>query len=212
MDQIDDVRPLASRTKTQTMTGIGLFVAIALILNLSRLQVPAPYAPFLIYEIWEIPIVACLLIYGLGASIIASLINTGVLLLVNPGSLGAGPIYNLIAVIVTLISISAGNKLLSRMHAGSAPIVVATTALAAALRALVLTFVNFVLLPFPPPLGFSIPLTGVTGVIAILPLIAFFNATIVLYTVPFGYAVVRAVSSRFRFRLAYPLTSSSLSK
>ncbi len=56
-------------------------------------------------------------------------------------------------------------------------------------RSVAMMAFNFLLLPLPPPIGFSDP---TQAVIPILPLIAFFNATVVLYSVPFAYVVVRA--------------------
>ena len=86
---------------------------------------------------------------------------------------------------------------------------VVATGLAMLVRAVVMSYVNYFLLPFSPPLGFSTP---DTYVITIIPLIVFFNATLALYTVPLGYAGVRAATQRLHFKLAYPLSSSNLKK
>ncbi len=205
MSQAGEIREVKGRSRTQTITGIGLFAALALVLNLAHIQVPAPYLGFLIYEIWEIPIVVCLFLYGLRASLVASAINTIGLILVNPGGLPTGPIYNLIAVTVTLVAIILGHRLSSSGLRISFEILIAT-GLAIIVRTAVMSIVNYVLLPFPAPLGFQIPQNLVVG---FLPAIAFFNATLALYTVPLGYAGVRAISRRLPFRLAYPLSSRS---
>ena len=147
MGQTDEVRQTTTRSKTQMMTGIALFSALALVLNLAHVQVPAPYLPFLIYEIWEIPIVACLLIFGLSASLVASLINSLVLILVNPGALAAGPLYNLIAVAVTLFAISLGHRFSSGMKVSLSVEIAFSTGLAILVRATVMSVVNYVLLP-----------------------------------------------------------------
>jgi riboflavin transporter FmnP len=204
MVQADAVREIRGRSRSQTLAGIGLFAALALVLNLSHIQVPAPYLQFLIYEIWEIPIVVCLLIFGFYASFAASLINAFVLILVNPGFLASGPIYNLIAVTVTLLAIIGGHEISSRARLNLPLEVVIATAMAMIVRTAVMTAVNYSLLPFPAPLGFSTP---DSAVIPLLPLIAFFNATLALYTVPLGYAGARAVTPRLHFRMAYPLSS-----
>ena len=205
MSQAGEIREVKGRSRTQTITGIGLFAALALVLNLAHIQVPAPYLGFLIYEIWEIPIVVCLFLYGLRASLVASAINTIGLILVNPGGLPTGPIYNLIAVTVTLVAIILGHRLSSSGLRISFEILIAT-GLAIIVRTAVMSIVNYILLPFPTPLGFQIPQNLVVG---FLPAIAFFNATLALYTVPLGYAGVRAISRRLPFRLAYPLSSRS---
>ena len=209
MGQTDEVRQITTRSKTQTMTGIALFSALALVLNLAHVQVPAPYLNFLIYEIWEIPIVACLLIFGLYASIIASTINTIVLILVNQGGLPAGPLYNLIAVTVTLVAIVLGRKISSAMKVSISVEIALATGFAIIARTAIMSVVNYVLLPFPPPLGFSFP---DPSVVPILPLIAFFNATLALYTVPLGYASVKAITKRIHFKMAYPLPESVVKK
>ena len=182
------------------MTGIALFSSIAIILNYSHLQFPAPYAPFLIYEVWEIPIISALLILGLYPSLIVAVVNTGVLLLINPGALGSGPIYNFIAVVVTLFAVSAARGLSRKLKMGQNTSIGLATSFAVMARAPALALVNFVLLPFPPPLGYSIP---ESAAVLYLPVIAMFNATLLLYTVPFAFGVVKAVSSRFRGRGLY---------
>ncbi|HYB04629.1 MAG TPA: hypothetical protein VED17_09205 [Nitrososphaerales archaeon] len=207
MVQAGAVREIRGRSRSQTIAGVGLFAALALVLNIAHIQLQAPYLSFLIYEFWEIPIVVCLFIFGFYASLAASAINAIVLILVNPGALSLGPLYNLIAVVVTLLAILGGHKLSTRAKFRIPIEVAVATALAMLVRVVVMSYVNYVLLPFPPPLGFSTP---DTYVVTILPLIAFFNATLVLYTVPLGYAGVRAPGQRLHFKLAYPLFSSNL--
>ena len=204
MSQTGEVREIRNRSRTQTIAGTALFAALAIILNLLHIQVPAPYLTYLIYEIWEIPIVICLMIFGLYASLTASLINAIVLILVNPGALASGPIYNLIAVAVTLIAVVLGHRIGSGVKLGLSIEVALSTGLAMLVRTAVMSVVNYALLPYPPPLGFSTP---DSAVILVLPLIAFFNATLALYTVPLGYAGVRAISNRVHFKMAYPISN-----
>ncbi len=207
MSQAGEVQEIRGRSRSQTITGVALFAALALVLNLSHIQVPAPYAPFLIYEFWEVPIIVCLFIFGFYASLAASTINTIVLLLVNPGSLASGPIYNLIAVTVTLLAIILGHRFSSGAKLKISLEILVSTVLAIILRTAVMIFVNYSLLPFPPPLGFDL---GHSADLVALPAIAFFNATLALYTVPLGFAGLRAVSKRLHFRLAYPVSSTRL--
>jgi len=56
-----------------------------------------------------------------------------------------------------------------------------------------MTFVNWTFLPYPPPIGFSIPAEALP---VILPSIAFFNATLTLYTIPLGYIFAKAIKGR----------------
>lgn len=203
MDQSENVerRPVVSRTRR--LTGIALFTAVAVILNLTPLKFPAPYAPFLFYELWEIPIVAVLLIYGVYSAFTVSLVNTIILLLVFPGALPTGPLYNFIAIIVTLAAVSAGHRLARAGGFRLGRLVSVATGLAMLVRASVMVAVNFILLPMPAPLGYQIPQLAT---LPLLPLIAFFNATVVLYSVPAGYAVIKAVSTRFQTKMEYQIS------
>jgi riboflavin transporter FmnP len=207
MVQADAVREIRGRSRSQTIAGIGLFAALALVLNIAHIQVPAPYLSFLIYEFWEIPIVVCLFIFGFYASLAASTINAVVLILVNPGALSLGPLYNLIAVIVTLLAIHVGHKFSTRAKLRISIEVAVTTGLAMIIRAVVMSYVNYFLLPFSPPLGFSTP---DTYVVTIIPLIVFFNATLALYTVPLGYAGVTAAAQRLHFQLEEVIRESKI--
>jgi riboflavin transporter FmnP len=69
-----------------------VFAALTVFLNISPIKIPAPYAPFLIYQLWEIPIVTVSLLYGFQMGISVSIINTLILLLIYPGALPTGPI------------------------------------------------------------------------------------------------------------------------
>lgn len=171
-----------------------IFSALTIVLNLSPFKVPAPYAPFLIYEIWEIPIVTVALIYGFSDGAIVSVINTIMLLIVFPGALPTGPLYNLVAVLSMLIGLVAPLRFSKKVKFAGESILLALSTLAGvAVRVIVMTLVNGAFVPYPPPVGFGIPF-GV--LVTILPLIAFFNATITLYTIPLGYALAKAVRKR----------------
>ncbi|MBS7630514.1 hypothetical protein KEJ47_02885 [Candidatus Bathyarchaeota archaeon] len=179
---------------TKNISIIIVFTALTVVLNLSPFKIPAPYAPFLIYQIWEIPIVAVTLLYCFKTGIIISFVNTLVLLIVFPGALPTGPFYNLAAVLSMLFGIVSAVKLSSKSNRSSGlRELTASTGLGLALRVTAMTLINGTLLPYPPPLGFGIPFEIVT---AYLPLIALFNATITLYTIPVGYALAKAVKKR----------------
>ena len=109
-EPINNMRQPPLRSRTQKLTGVALFAAIAIILNF-LIKIPAPYAPFLFYEVWEVPLVAVLLLFGIYVAVSVSLINTVALLLVFPGALPTGPFYNLAAVLVTLAAVVVGHSL-----------------------------------------------------------------------------------------------------
>jgi len=174
---------------------IIVFTALAAFLNMSPIKIPAPYAPFLIYQVWEIPIVAASLLFGLTVGVAVTVINTLILFVVFPGVLPTGPVYNMVAVLAMLMGVWAGREVVKMLHNGTEGVVsvVLATTLGIVIRVLVMTAVNWGCLPLPPPIGFSYP---VEVVIPLLPVIGFFNATIALYTVPVAYVLVKSIISR----------------
>jgi riboflavin transporter FmnP len=172
-----------------------VFAALTVFLNISPIKIPAPYAPFLIYQLWEIPIVTVSILYGFQMGVSVSIINTLILLLIYPGALPTGPIYNFIAVLSMLSGIYIVKKLyLTFIKINNEKISnIASTILGIIMRVIIMTILNWIVLPFPPPIGFSLPL-DIT--IAYLPLIGFFNATLALYTIPLGLMLAKAVNDR----------------
>jgi riboflavin transporter FmnP len=175
---------------------IAVFAALAFILNMSPLKIPAPYAPFLIYQVWEVPIVTATMLFSLQIGVIISILNTIILLLAFPGALPTGPIYNLIAVLATLLGIFLVDKILVQRMNISNPIpkYTAYSIVGSLLRVFVMTVVNYVFLPYPPPFGFSMPIDVVVGY---LPLIGFFNATLALYTVFIGAIIAKFAEEQY---------------
>jgi len=178
---------------SRTLASVAVFAALTVVLNLSPAKVPAPYMPFLFYQIWEIPIVAAFLFSGPFAGVIIAVVNTLVLLGLFPGALPTGPLYNLAAVLGMLLGIYFSHKLLRQAFGkqSEAMLTTSSTALGIVLRVAIMTVVNYSLLRFPPPVGYSMP-EG--AIILTLPLIGLFNATLALYTIPLGYVLARAAS------------------
>ena len=75
------------------------------------------------------------------------------------------------------------------------------TGLGALFRVVVMTLVNWVFVRYPPPIGFSMT---EEAILAILPFVAFFNATLALYTVPIGYMLAGAISSGIKIGMWKP--------
>lgn len=176
----------------KTVAVITTFAALTIALNLSPIKIPAPYAPYLIYQIWEIPIVAALLLYGVIVGTAIAIINTAVLFAVFPGMLPTGPLYNLVAVMSTLFGIIIAEKFAAKKlqeHGETLSSSLSTT-FGIIFRVAIMTFVNWAFLRFPPPIGFGMP---EEAILIALPLIATFNATLALYTVPLGYVIAKAV-------------------
>jgi riboflavin transporter FmnP len=187
--------------RSRAITAVAIFAALAIALHVSPLKIPAPYAPFLIYELWEVPIVAAFLLYGLRLGVAVAGINFLSLMVVFPGQLQAGPIYNLIAILSMMLGVLLAYRIiaLNQRFRVSWSFGLAVI-LGPSVRVLVMTVVNATMLQFPPPIGFSIPLSALT---AMLPLIALFNASVALYTIPLARVVAVAVSSATRIPVKY---------
>jgi riboflavin transporter FmnP len=170
------------------------FTALTIGLNLSPIKIPAPYAPFLIYQVWEIPIVAAFLLYGISVGILIAVVNTLVLLAIFPGALLTGPLYNLAAIFSMILGMFLGISLAktigwnSRKH--RLRLASIATLFGVIFRVGIMSVVNWAFLRFPPPVGFSLT---EEAILLSLPLIAFFNATLALYTIPLGYAIAETI-------------------
>ncbi len=187
--------------RSKRLSIIGLFVALVIVLNLT-LKIPAPYAGFLTYEIWEIPIVTAFLLFGFSIAIPVALLNF-LTLSMFPGAILAGPLYNLIA----LLSMLAGVALAQRMRSSSNSRIVIPTVFGILSRVLVMIPVNAILLQFSPPLGFGLHFAAVA---TLLPAIALFNGTVALYTIPIALIVASKSSQRLsRMVLVAESTRSS---
>jgi len=109
---------------------------------------------------------------------------------VYPGDLPTGPFYNLAAVLSTLLGIYIIQRFANYFSKRQELIVILSTAIGCVLRVGVMSFVNWTFLRYPYPVGYSLP---AEAIVAMLPLIGLFNATLVLYTIPLGYVISRAV-------------------
>jgi riboflavin transporter FmnP len=194
--------------KTAALAVIIVFAALTVVLNpaLSGIGVPAPYLPYLVYQIWEIPIVAVFLLYGARYGVAISVVNAFVLLaiFIGPGGLPAAPFYNLFAILAMMLGVYAPHKIAAfakrNTTANSNPAfgvktIAASTALGITLRVVIMTVVNYIVLRYTYPIGYGMPQNIILGS---LPLIALFNATLALYTIPLGHGVAQAVRKNLR--------------
>ncbi len=181
----------------------ALLTALAVILNLT-ISFPAPYATFLTYEIWEVPIVLALLILGVRSGVTVAVLNSVVLELVKPGALPTGPVYNFAAIVAMFVGILAAQRVAKRRRWGVATLIAATTSLGVLARTSIMTVVNAIILPLPYPIGFGSFGVTVSQLPALLPLIGLFNFTVALYTIPLAYTLQRAIATRYRLTSIYP--------
>ena len=190
-------KPLLDR---RSLTASILFSTIALVLHppFLPLAIPAPYAPFLFYTIWEIPLYICLFLFGPTTAIISGIINFISLLVFFPGQLISGPIYNLIAIFgsytgVVLIKrrkfVEDTNNTKNDILSFNMLFIIASPMI---FRTVIMTVVYFIALPMPPPIGFSIPMEVMPTT---LGLIAIFNSTTIMYSIPIAYWITKAATS-----------------
>ena len=178
---------------TKTLAAIVVFAALAIALNLSPIKIPAPYAPYLIYQIWEIPIVTAFLLFGAVVGILIAVVNTVALFAFFPGALPTGPMYNLAAVLSMLLGIGL-TRIVLKKHLAAHETVVAGfyTTSGIVFRTIFMDIVNYSLLRFPSPIGYGFE---EPAILASLPLVTIFNLTLALYTVPIGYSLARILES-----------------
>jgi riboflavin transporter FmnP len=196
------------QTKALTLTII--FAVLTIILNpeISKIQLPAPYAPFLIYQIWEIPIVAALLLLSFKSSIAIAGLNAVVLFALFQGASPLGPFYNLIAILAMLLGIFLAHVLFVKRRPVadqptsastwqySAKLAAVYTVFGAAFRTVVMGVFNYFTLQYPPPVGYALAQPVVVSYY--VPASCIFNATLALYTIPLGYFIAVVIKRNLR--------------
>jgi riboflavin transporter FmnP len=185
-------------TKKLTLTLVFAALTVALNPEITKIAFPAPYAPFLIYNVWEIPIVAAFLIVDLKSALAIAGLNAVVLFAFFQGVSPLGPVYNLLAIISMLAGLYVARLVFSKKLAVKNDAFKYTAKMAAVYiafgvlsRTAVMTVVNYVTLPYPLPIGFGIQ--GPLLVDYYVPATSFFNATLALYTILFAYVIAGRV-------------------
>jgi riboflavin transporter FmnP len=191
---------------TKKLALIIIFTALAL--SLSQITIPAPYAPFLYYQIWEIPIMVAFILISPVAGIAIAIMNTLCLFAIFPGNLPTGPAYNLAAILSMQVGIFVTEiilkKITNKQKEKAANVqystkwVTVSTIMGITTRILFMTVLLYFAIPQQSPIGFgfSQELT-----VSLLPAEAFFNATIALYTIPIGYLIANTVKRYVRLNL-----------
>jgi riboflavin transporter FmnP len=179
---------------SKTLAIIAVFSALSIILTLSPLKFAFPLLPFLKYQFWEVAIVIAFLLYGGKVGISISAINTLVLFAFFPGDLPSGPIYNFIAVLSMLAGISIVQRVAGTRFSRGRELILTTlsTGVGVVTRVVAMSIVNWIVLPLSNPFGYNIAPEALPELVA---LVAFFNATIVLYTIPLSYFIAKAVAA-----------------
>jgi riboflavin transporter FmnP len=191
---------------TKTLAFIIVFTALTIAINIAGPKIPAPYAPFLLYQLWEIPIVFAFLALGVVAGLTIAGINTVILLVYYPGPILFGPLYNLFAILAMVLGIFIPYLIATRRCKENLPtflrqhakmIIISATGLGILFRVAITSFTNYFLLQQPAPVGLSYP---PEAAFAFLPLSVLFNATVALYTIPIAIAITIAVTSMIKLK------------
>jgi riboflavin transporter FmnP len=189
-------------TKKLSLTIVFAALTIALNPAFTYIALNAPFAPGLIYQIWEIPIVVAFLIITPFAGLAISLLNTAVLFIVFPGALPTGPAYNLAASLSMQVGIFAALTIGRRVYCSKNPDtdtlfrgkwIVASTAMGMLTRVAFMSVLLYFALPQPAPIGYASFGFDQRATILYLPFAAIFNATLALYTIPIGFIIAQRV-------------------
>jgi riboflavin transporter FmnP len=196
-----------TKSSTKTLALIIIFTALAVALNVYGPKIPYPFAPYLFFQLWEIPIVVAFLLIGPKSGVIVTVINTLILFFVFQGDLPSGPLYNLAAVLSMMVGVYLPYRIATRgcktenmstyLRTHLITITLLVTALGATTRVLSMTVINYFALQQPFPIGFSLPQPAV---LVFLPFGALFNAIIAAYTIPIAVAITVAVASRIKLQ------------
>jgi len=190
---------------TRAISLIIIFTALAVALNVYGPKIPYPFAPYLFFQLWEIPIVVAFLFIGPKSGITVSIINTLILFAVFPGELPTGPLYNLAAVLSMMLGIYLPYRLATRgcknenlidyLRKHLVALTISATTMGAIMRVLLMTVVNYFALQQTFPIGFELE---PPAVLAFLPFGALFNAIIAVYTIPIAITITVAIASRIK--------------
>ena len=178
------------------------FATITIVLNpaISGVGVPFPPLPSLIYNIWEIAIIAAFLLMGFKSGISIAILNSVFLFAVYPGpSNSIFAIGNSVAVTSMMIGIYVANRFTRKNRQEERSFVVRkitfSTILAMLLRVVVMAPIMFAILHY----GILVPKIPDSITIAIvLPIQAVFNITIALYSIPVGFFVAKVISRNLK--------------
>jgi riboflavin transporter FmnP len=173
---------------------------IAIVLNpaISGVGLPFPPIPRLIYNLWEIVIIAAFLLMGFKSGISVAILNSVFLFAVYPGPYNPFYLGNAVSASSMMVGIYIVDRLTrknSQERSFGVRRITLSTIMAMLLRVVVMAPIMFAILHY----GILVPKVPDSAIIVIvLPLQAVFNITIALYTVPFGFLLAKVVSRNLK--------------
>lgn len=190
--------------KSRKLSLIIIFAAVSLVLNpfMSGLAIPS-FFPGLYFQFWEIPVVAALLIIGLKYAVLIALLDAAVLLVFypGPGSFNA-PLFNCLALLSTLLGVYLAHRLFIRKESKGKENpkrkqIILSTALGMLFRLVIMVPAVYLGYRLYSEIFLGITFSDVL-IIGFLPILALYDATVVLYTVPVAHLMERIVKKNLK--------------
>ncbi len=183
--------------KAKSIALVITFAAVAIVLNpaISGLGIPYPPVPTLIFNVWEIPVIAVFLIFGFRFGMSVAAINALFLFAVWPGPsrpfYAIGTVFSAISMMLGIYIMfrAIGHRIPAEMLANRAKIVGAGTTFAALMRIVILAVYMYFLLKSP---FYNTPDAAIFGIV--LPWQAVYNVAQPIITVPLAFIIARGIN------------------
>ena len=188
---------------TKTIALTITLSALTVVLNPAFLgpAIPAPFLPIVNYHIYEIPIVVAFFLIGPKYGFTVAVLNAIIMQAVFPNAPFIRPLPNLVAVSSMLLGVYLAYKLVARgVNQESAlqerKLAIFATGSGILCRVAVMETLNYVMMRYSVN-SFGVPMPG-SMILVFLVLLAVFDITLTLYTVPTGYLIARTVSKNLK--------------
>ncbi len=172
------------------IASIAVLSALAFVLSLT-VQLPFPLATYLYLELWEIPAYLALFAYGLKPALAVAFLVLLLVQVLAPGPLPTGPLYNFIAVVSTMVGAILVTRVASVVKRSSIALGLAVVSLSVISRIVLMTVVNALVLPYPYPVGFSVPISALPPILLVT---AIFNGVVAAYSVTIALVLASRVT------------------
>ncbi|HSV50413.1 MAG TPA: hypothetical protein VLH35_08850 [Candidatus Acidoferrales bacterium] len=201
---------------TKELGVIIAFTALAAALNL--VKIPTIYLLYFSYQLGDIILVIAFLLLGLKKGFVVAVLNMIVSIAINPSivTLIGGPYY-LVSVLTMVLGVYLFEKLIrpkiKNKQTGMGKSTTISTILSILTRTIIMLPLDYYVFGFLVSLasGWSISV-AYASVLAIMPLIIFYNITVPLYVVAISYLITDKLLKHFNSALFADSFISSRSK
>ena len=186
------------------------FAGLAIVLNpaVSGMGIPYPPFPSLIFNVWEIPVIAVFLLFGFKFGTAVAAINSLFLFSVWPGPsrpfYALGTVFSALSMMLGIYVMFKviGHRIPAETLANRTKIVASATVFASLLRIVILATYMYGLLKSPV---YNLPDTAIFAVV--LPWQAVYNIAQPIITVPLAFIVARGVNKNVKIDVRAGLSS-----